>query len=786
MRECDTTSRVEELAIEKTGKPFCYAPTEKIRIVEIPDFPSLGRLTALRFIEWLQRNPEGVISLPTGKTPEHFIKWTNHFLHNWVRGAVQATLGDWGIDTRRKPRMDSFRFVQIDEFYPMNPSQHNSFAYYINRFYFKEFGLDPSRAVLLDTWQVGAPAGRTLNWVFPDGRVDLSLRYRSPATEQEELQYGAITAADQLTMAYEDRIVDVGGIGFFLGGIGPDGHIGFNIRGSDHRSTTRLIPINYETAAAAATDLGGIEISRQKVVMTIGLRTITRNPTATAIVTAAGESKARVVRDAVEGEPSVLFPGTALHGLPGARFYVTRGAASLLVERRYHELKALPELPRTEVDRVLIDTAWRKRRQLVELKAADLREDRLGQLVVEAHPDVHALAESVTDKLKERITLGMEQVDNLTVLHTAPHHDDIMLGYFPYIIYTVRNPGNSHYFATLTSGFTSVTNAYTLSLLRTLMSSLRKGLLDDLLETGYFSPENLVGRTRDIYQYLDGVAANSEEMKQEAEARRMLRNITALTQQEDVDVLKKEIDILSHYLTSFYPGKKDPPDVQKLKGMIREWEEELLWGHLGLNCDHIFHLRLGFYTGDIFTPQPEWDRDVKPVLDLLEQLAPDVVTVALDPEGTGPDTHYKVLQTIAEALKAYLHAHPDRKVTVWGYRNVWYRFHPAEADIFVPVSMNSLAILKSAFHTCFGSQRAASFPSHEYDGPFCDLAQKIMVEQYSVIKNCVGRDFYYNNPMARLRASRGLNFLRIMSSDEFFAKANILKQLLESQAELGE
>ncbi len=49
----------------------------------------------------------------------------------------------------------------------------------------------------------------------------------------------------------ERKIRDMGGIGFFLGGIGPDGHIGFNIKGSDHYFTTRLCPTNYETQAAA-------------------------------------------------------------------------------------------------------------------------------------------------------------------------------------------------------------------------------------------------------------------------------------------------------------------------------------------------------------------------------------------------------------------------------------------------------------------------------------------------------------------------------------------------------
>src|SRR3989339_8897 len=96
---------------------------------------------------------------------------------------------------------------------------------------------------------------------------------------------------------------------------------------------------------------------------------------------------------------------------------------------------------------------------------------------------------------------------------------------------------------------------------------------------------------------------------------------------------------------------------------------------------------------------------------------PTIVTVAFDPEASGPDTHYKILQTIAEALKIYLNEDKTRKVTVWGYRNVWFRFHPSEADIFVPVSMNSLAIMRTAFIDCFGSQRSASFPSYEYDGP---------------------------------------------------------------------
>src|SRR5260370_42468094 len=103
-------------------------------------------------------------------------------------------------------------------------------------------------------------------------------------------------------MEYESRIRSLGGIGFFLGGIGPDGHIAFNVRGSSFYSVTRLTGTNYETQAAAAGDLGGIEISRNRLVITIGLATITYNPTATVIILASGHAKSSVVPPATEEE----------------------------------------------------------------------------------------------------------------------------------------------------------------------------------------------------------------------------------------------------------------------------------------------------------------------------------------------------------------------------------------------------------------------------------------------------------------------------------------------------
>jgi len=67
--------------------------------------------------------------------------------------------------------------------------------------------------------------------VFPNNIVDLSLRVRQTRTDLERRQKEAINRVDEFCMEYERRIREMGGIGFFLGGIGPDGHIAFNVRG---------------------------------------------------------------------------------------------------------------------------------------------------------------------------------------------------------------------------------------------------------------------------------------------------------------------------------------------------------------------------------------------------------------------------------------------------------------------------------------------------------------------------------------------------------------------------
>ena len=782
MRTYDTYSSVEAFELQKTSRQFMYPPTEKIKIIEVENFPLLGKLTAFRFIEWVLKNPGGVISLPTGKTPEHFIKWVGRILERWETPEIQQPLGSYGVDGSRRPDMESLHFVQIDEFYPMDTTQLNSFYWYVNEYYIRGFGLRPENALLIDATNLGVPAGMTMNEVFPNNIVDLSLRVRQTRTDLERRQRETINRVDEFCSEYERKIREMGGIGFFLGGIGPDGHIAFNVRGSSVYSVTRLTGTNYETQAAAATDLGGIEISRSRLVITIGLATITYNPTATAIVIAAGDAKAPIVASAVQENKSPQYPASVLHDLDGGRFYLTRGGASHLVERRLEDFCKKETLTDADVEDVIISIALEHQTQLSKLTGQDIDADRFGrELLKKTGIPAAELVEGVRQRMVAKIDRGLSPVTGTVFLHTEPHHDDIMLGYLAHIYHLVRDPSNKHFFANLTSGFTAVSNSFCLSIVKNLEQFLETAAFQRLLKEGYFNPKSSAKRMEDVFLYLDGVAGNSTEKKNEGEARRILRNLIEVYHTSDMRVLRLRVKELDEYFVTQYPGAKDPPDIQVFKGTIREWEVDLLWAYFGIETSAISALRLGFYTGDIFSEEPEVDRDVIPIYQLIKRVKPNVLSVAFDPEGSGPDTHYKALQAVAEGLRMYEKESGDTSIRVWGYRNVWYRFRPSEADLMVPVSLNSLSLLHTAFMNCFGSQSAASFPSYEYDGPFSELAQRIQVGQYDMMKTCLGNDFFQRHTHPRLRSARGMIFLKEMNLQEFYEKVRELKKITEAK-----
>lgn len=387
-------------------------------------------------------------------------------------------------------------------------------------------------------------------------------------------------------------------------------------------------------------------------------------------------------------------------------------------------------------------------------------------------PDLSLNAvQRVISDVETKLWRGVKPIENEVIYHTGPHHDDIMLGIMPFINRQLSSPSNQVHFAIMTSGYHSVTDAFLLEALQDTLGYLHQDRIQMVHYPDFFEKGYRFKQEKDVHHYLDNVARKNPDEMRRGFCHRILRDAVGLWGLKSVE------DIETRFQTEIENLKKgvaNSSEVQQLKGEIREFEEELVWAYAGTSLNHIHHLRLGFYSHDEDFPNRE--RDVMPILNQLRELKPTVITVAIDSEGLGPNTHYKVMQSIAEAIRLWNEEADLRDLRIFGYRNVWSTFHPAEANVYVPVSLNAMAVFEKAFKDSYLTQVKAEFPNPDFDGPFSELAEQIWVKQYKDIQLILGKNFFYENAHPLIRATHGLVFLKAMNVGEFIAFADDMKE----------
>jgi hypothetical protein len=60
-----------------------------------------------------------------------------------------------------------------------------------------QFGMDAAKAMLIDCTKIGLRTDQSLESIWPDGKVDLSLRNRTPENELEKEQKRVMREVDQ-------------------------------------------------------------------------------------------------------------------------------------------------------------------------------------------------------------------------------------------------------------------------------------------------------------------------------------------------------------------------------------------------------------------------------------------------------------------------------------------------------------------------------------------------------------------------------------------------------------
>lgn len=136
---------------------------------------------------------------------------------------------------------------------------------------------------------------------------------------------------------YEAKIKRVGGIGLFLGGIGPDGHIAFNEPGSSLSSRTRIKTLTTDTIIANSRFFNNDVNQVPKTAVTVGVGTVLDAKEVLIMVN--GHNKARALQQVVEGAINQMWTITALQLHPKGIIVADEAACAELKVGTYNYFK---------------------------------------------------------------------------------------------------------------------------------------------------------------------------------------------------------------------------------------------------------------------------------------------------------------------------------------------------------------------------------------------------------------------------------------------------------------
>ena len=113
---------------------------------------------------------------------------------------------------------------------------------------------------------------------------------------------------------YEEKIKSFGGIKLFMGGMGADGHLAFNVPGSSLQSRTRLVNLNYDTIVANSRFFDNDLSQVPKQALTVGVQTVLDSKEVLVLVN--GYKKSRALQNVVENGMNHMWTLSALQAHP--------------------------------------------------------------------------------------------------------------------------------------------------------------------------------------------------------------------------------------------------------------------------------------------------------------------------------------------------------------------------------------------------------------------------------------------------------------------------------------
>jgi glucosamine-6-phosphate deaminase len=350
------------------------------------------------------------------------------------------------------------------------------------------------------------------------------------------------------------------------------------------------------------------------------------------VLIATGEHKAAIIRRAAEGEISRDVAATFLQEHGNTTFYVDGAASSDLTRVRTPWLIREVEWTEALTDRAVIWVSNETRTPILKLSRADYAENHLSALLAR-WPSVDSLNKHVFGRLAEKIKDNPGLPRGRRIIVFSPHPDDDVIS-MGSTLRKLHENQNSVVVAYMTSG-------------------------------------NIAVFDHEVRRYLDFMERFARDL--------------GVFPSADGSPLGSLVTRVESAFAGKEPGDVDIPEVQDVKREIREAEAVSAVESLGIPRDACRFLNLPFYQTGKVRKDPVGAADVEIILQLFEEVRPEVIYVAgdlSDPHGT----HRQCKQAIEWALSEYRGPRPE----MWLYRGAWQEWPVHEAHVLVPVSREEL------------------------------------------------------------------------------------------------
>ncbi len=456
---------------------------------------------------------------------------------------------------------------------------------------------------------------------------------------------------------YEDKIKSLGGLDIVVLGIGRKGNMASNEPGSGLTSATRLILVDATSREEMSMSFG-VNEQVPPCSITMGVETILS--ARKVFITAWGEEKADIIRQAVEGKMSDSVPASFLQTHNAAKVVVDLAAAGQLTRIVHPWLVASCKWTDKLVRSALVWLCLKTDKPILKLTNKDYNENGLSELLA-LYGSAYNANIKVFNDLQHTITGwpgGKPNADDTNRPERANPYPKRVIVFSPHPDDDVISMG---------------------------------GTLRRLVQQGH--------DVHVAFQTSGNIAVGDEEVTR---FMHFINGFNQLFADSKDTVISEKYQEIKQYLANKKEGDMDTRDILTIKGLIRRGEARTASTYNDIPLDHVHFLDLPFYESGTIEKLEMGEKDVRIVQDLLEKVQPHQIYVAgdlADPHGTHRKCTNAVFAAIDESKNAGAKWLEDCRV--WMYRGAWAEWEIENIEMCVPMSPEELrskrnAILKHA------------------------------------------------------------------------------------------